>query len=122
MEQLILLAIFLLVGLLNVVIRWLRQRADASSPETGSSPPPTLGLPPAARTVVPPPAQPTAPAVRAARPPVSRPPQPRRRPAAGGRLHGRADLRRAIVAMTVLGPCRALEDEGNVRTPGPAAT
>lgn len=37
---------------------------------------------------------------------------PRRRSAARSLLRGRRNLRRAFVAMTVLGPCRALEPPG----------
>ena len=37
---------------------------------------------------------------------------PRRRLAARGLLTGRQNLQRAIVAMTVLGPCRAMEPPG----------
>jgi hypothetical protein len=123
MEQLILVAIFLLVGLVNVIVRWLRQRTPAPPPEapealpppeTRPRPPRTLDLPPGAR-VVPAPAV-GAPAVPAA------PPGPRRRraPAARDAVGRRSELRRAIVALTILAPCRGREGEAEVRTPGPA--
>jgi hypothetical protein len=131
MEQLLLIAIFLLVGLINMIIRQLRQRAQApgppaepAEPEDVSWPAPSRmpELPPAARVILPVPlAEPSVPAVRPMRPPAPAPPALRRR-RDHRRLGSRADVRRAIVAMTVLGPCRAREHESEVRTSGPAQT
>ena len=60
MEQLFLIAIFLLVGLVNVIVRWLRQRAEARRPEAepearpvpGPAPSRPRELPPGARVVL----------------------------------------------------------------------
>jgi hypothetical protein len=112
-EQLVLVLLVLLVGLVNALIRWSRQRA-APPPEVPPAPPPVLDLPPAARVVV------RSPEARVpTRPPAATLPGPRRWPARRG-LGTRADVRRAIVALTILGPCRAREGEAEVRTPGPA--
>lgn len=124
MEQLLLIAIFLLVGLVNMLVRWLRQRAEAArrDGEAEPAPEPVPGrrreLPPAARVIAP--ALPVEAAVapaRRMRPPASAPPP---RPRAHRRLGSRADIRRAIVTMTVLGPCRAREREAEVETPASA--
>jgi hypothetical protein len=123
MEQLILIAIVLLVGLVNAIVRWLRQRTPTTPPpeplplpEAPSSPPRTQ-LPPAARLVVPA-NEAAVPAVRPA-PPVA---PPRRVPSSRRVLGRRSELRRAIVAMTILGPCRGREGEPGLRTPGPAGS
>ena len=130
MEQLLLIAIFLLVGLVNVLVRWLRQRAQTSRPEAEVEAEPAPGpvpgrpreLPPAARVIVPQrPVEAAIPAARRMRPPASAPP-PRRRPRGHRRLGTRADIRRAIITMTVLGPCRARERESEVETPASART
>jgi hypothetical protein len=126
MEQLLLIAIFLLVGLVNMLVRWLRRRAEASRPagEAEPAPGPVPGrrreLPPAARVISPElPVEAAVAPARRMRPPASAPP-PRRRPRAHRRLGSRADIRRAIVTMTVLGPCRAREREAEVETPASA--
>jgi hypothetical protein len=125
MEQLLLIAIFLLVGLINLIVRRLRQRAEAPGPpaEPEAVPWPAPGrtreLPPAARVILPVPLpEPSVPAVRPMRSPAPAPPA-RRRPRGHRRLGSRADVRRAIVTMTVLGPCRAREHESEARAPGP---
>jgi hypothetical protein len=108
-EQLLLLAIFLLVPLLNLTARWLRRRlarhappsreAEAVAEQAGAPPPPRSRRGTAGPG--PPPEQP-----RRRPPPAPPAPGPRRRP---GALGGPRGLRRAIVMMTILGPCRALE-------------
>jgi hypothetical protein len=125
MEQLLLIAIFLLVGLINLIVRRLRQRAEPpvppEEPEAAPWPTPsrTQELPPAARVILPVPlTEPSIPVVRPMRAPAPAP-QARRRPRGHRRLGSRADVRRAIVTMTVLGPCRAREHESETRTPGP---
>jgi hypothetical protein len=120
MEQLVLLALFLLAGLISAIVRWLRQRPEAPRPEPDPEPTRasrTRELPRAARVRAPvPPPEPAVPAPR--RMPAAAPdPHARRRPRVHPRLGGHTDLRRAIVVMTVLGPCRALERESGTTTP-----
>ncbi len=163
LQQLIVLALFVVVALVDLLGRWVRSRAErggAPGPgddagrragaEGGASRPmpwPTRDAPPvdappvdappaerrpprsrqpsrerptpaAARAVPPrgasapsPPAR-TAPPARARPEPPTVPPRrpPRARSAARAALDAAA-ARRAIVAMTILGPCRALEPE-----------
>jgi len=131
-EQLLFFAAFLLLSLVNVVVRFLRNRArrareaaEREAAERGEARAPRMELP-----EPPPRAQPprlpvevrrseaapgraaevaAAPAPRPA-PLISRPAPPPRRPAATP-LGRPADLRRTIVLMAVLGPCRALEGQ-----------
>jgi hypothetical protein len=124
MEQIVLLAFFVLVALANAIVSWLRRRKGAGRPEPEEAPAPPLPelprlpLPPSARVRITPPPEALVPGVRGATP-VASPPAPRRRSARGG-LGTPADVRRAVVAMTLLGPCRALEAEREVRTSRPA--
>jgi hypothetical protein len=123
-EQLVLLLIFLLVGLANAILRWRQQAGRAPAPETEPAPPVPRELPPRARVPVPlPPPLAVAPAVpRPAPPAPSLPPRPaaRSRPHPVHRWLGSpAAVRQAMVAVVVLGPCRALEREPGVGTPGP---
>jgi hypothetical protein len=129
MEQLVLIAIFLLVGFVNAIVRWLRQRAAArrreaepeALPVPGPAPSRTRELPPGARVVLPPPpAEVRTPAAQR-RMPALQPPV-RRRPREHRRLGSRADVRRAVVMMTVLAPCRAREHEPEVGTSSPPRT
>lgn len=109
-EQILLLLVFVLVSLLNLLVRWLQRRARETQrrlpePRAPAADAPE-GRPPAhmpPRTRVIEPALPREGARRApaAPPPITRRPRP---------LGGRAAARRAIVAMTVLGPCRGLEE------------
>jgi len=109
MEQLLLLALFLLVVLSGLLARWLKARMEAS--------PPAETRPPDGVTVRRPQRPLGEPAMPVRVPPVAyaqpSPPLPvetqRRSPQP--RLGGPSDLRRAIVLMAVLGPCRALERE-----------
>jgi hypothetical protein len=116
-EQLLVLALLAVVWLASALVNWLRARARRAQPvETAETerpaevrPPPPL--PP--RAVVSPPRAP-APA-----PPASpaRMPRPARavRPRGRFRVGGAEDVRRGIVLMTVLGPCRALEHDDRGR-------
>jgi hypothetical protein len=126
MEQILLLAAFLLLGLINAIVRWLQRRpgtpgpepeAPRSEPETRLPVPRTRPAPAAApvHARVPP----REPAVSAPRRMPSAAPDvhARRRRRVHPRLGRRADLRRAIVVMTVLGPCRALEREPGATAP-----
>jgi hypothetical protein len=107
-EQILLLALFLIVALASWLARWLKSRLEArppaeTTPPTGVAGRPRQGRPRDVMLIPTPPTlrdtRPRAPA--ASVPPRRRPPRPR---------FGRpSDLRRAIVLMAVLGPCRALE-------------
>jgi len=78
--------------------------ADAEAPPRGDEPLEELwGRVPAPRPAAPEPVAPPAAAAHAA------PPVPSRRRSGARLFHTRRDLRQAIVVMTVLGPCRALE-------------
>lgn len=110
LEQLVLIAVFVLIPLLSVLGRWLRERAGKTRPRGPGPPapvtevtPPPLGLPPRARRV-----EPVLPAARLPR--TAPPAAVDRRPRASALLGGPAGMRRAVVAMTILGPCRALEE------------
>jgi hypothetical protein len=137
MEQIVLLAIFLLAGLINAIIRWRQQSGKAPTSEREPPPPeraplplprprlprpprpsPPHELPPGVRVHVPVPVpEEPVPAVR--RPAVPAPRTlPQRQPVHQW-LASRAAVRQTIVAMTLLGPCRALEREPGVTTPGP---
>src|SRR5688572_1684705 len=113
LEQILLLLLFLLVPLLPLLVRWLQRwareqqrpgRAESRAAEPGAleeSPP--APMPPRVR--VPGPALPPEGPRKA--PPAPPPPPVMRR---AGPLGGRAAVRKAVVAMTILGPCRGLED------------
>lgn len=110
-EQILLLLVFVLVPLFNLLVRWLQRRAReqqrpgpaeprAADPMARELPAP---MPPRARVIEP--ALPREGPRQA--PPASRPKPVVRR---AGPLGGRAAVRRAVVAMTILGPCRGLEE------------
>lgn len=109
MEQLLLLALFLLVAFAGSLARWLKARMEA--------PPPAETRPADGVTVRGPQRPLGEPAMSVRTPPVAyaqpSPPSPveTRRRAPRPRLGGPSDLRRGIVLMAVLGPCRALEHE-----------
>lgn len=122
-EQLLLFGLFLLVALANLVARWLRTRAERRPRVPTDEPeeiveasrrvPPRVVIrtpqpsrqPALVSAAVPAPARPApAPAARVRRPPRFR-------------LGGVPDVRRGIVLMTVLGPCRALEPPGPQQPP-----
>ena len=116
-EQVLLFAIFLLVPILN----WVRRRMRGGAPqEPGAEEQRRLPAPPSVPVPAPPPAPPRA-RVIAPRPrqdpvwtppaaPVVAMPAPSHSPArARIRLRGQSDVRRAVVLMAVLGPCRANE-------------
>jgi len=103
--QLLLVAIILLVPLLNLVVRWLQRRMQGVQPAAPA--PEALGppahLPPRARRL-----EPVLPAEGVLG--AALPPPPGRRPRRLARLGGLPEIRRAVVTMTILGPCRALEE------------
>lgn len=129
-EQLVILAIFLLVGLVNFIVDLLRKRGRTAQPQTREQdvaieeeeldlsevlwPERATELPPErepARGLVPPPPPRPMPPVVA---PVS-PPRPPVRSVQRRRLHRRIDpreARRGLVLMTILGPCRGMERPG----------
>jgi hypothetical protein len=114
MEQFLVLVFFVLAALVNVVVRWARQRA---------APPPRDSRPEQPRSAERrerPRAEPDRPDARRPELPVATPRRPLPSPAmAPGRprqpVHPRlgrhADIRRAIVAMTILARCRALGED-----------
>jgi hypothetical protein len=109
LEQLLLLALFLFVLFVNFFLApWLRRRQSEMQEEVQSQvspvrprarvfPPPRAGAPSMSRT-----------GPRGlSLPPVATPATTRRR--ARSRLGSLRDVRRGIILMTILGPCRALE-------------
>jgi hypothetical protein len=120
-EQIILLLVFVLVPLFNLLVRWLQRRAreqqrraPAEPPMAESAPPagwPSRTMPPRIRVIEPPlPQEAPHQETRRKTPPAAVPARRRAAP-----LGGPAAVRRTIVAMTILGPCRGLEEP----PPGP---
>lgn len=112
-EQLLFFALIVVVALANLIARWLKARmerrraVETKEPEQVREVP--RRLPPRVVVSAPEARRPPAPGpIAAPTPPL---PRPVRRPPRF-RLDRPTDLRRAIVLMTVLGPCRALEREG----------
>jgi hypothetical protein len=108
-EQLILLLVFLLVPLFNLLVRWLQRRARGQrgpEPVVREERAPTA-MPPRVRVIKPALADETLHREAAPRKasPGPRPVHRRRAP-----LGGRVAARRAVVVMTILGPCRGLEE------------
>ena len=105
--------LFLLLGLgvallLNLLARGLRRRGTGDAPR--GTAPAAPQVPPRGRRLPPPVVEPR----RAGRGPAAAPSRPSGPPADARRrarapLGGRRAVRRGIVLMTVLGPCRALE-------------
>ena len=118
LEQLLILALFVLVPLLNVLVRVLKRRLAGPAPqESGPQAPETparvrtLSLPLGARRGE----------ARGIPPSVSQPTrteglQPRRRPKV--RIGSAREARRGIVLMAVLGPCRGVEPRGQAARSG----
>jgi len=111
-EQLLFFALFVVVALANLIARWLKARMQRRQAAETEQPRPVREiprrLPP--RVVItapeawrPPTTAPTAITTPPLARPVRRPPRLR--------LGGPPDLRRAIMLMTVLGPCRGREGE-----------
>ena len=126
LEQILLLLLFVLVPLLNVLVRWLQRRAREPQRPVPAEP---RAAEPVRREEWPP--VPMPPRVRMIEPALLREgpretrPAPRPLPVVrrAGPLGGRAAVRRAVVAMTILGPCRGLEEPAPVRPPSqPAAS
>ena len=110
-EQILLLLVFVLVPLFNLLVRWLQRRAreqqrslpepHATAADAREGGPPS-SMPPRARVI-----EPVLPREGPRRAAAAPPPPVIRR---AGPLGGRAAVRRAVVAMTILGPCRGLEE------------
>jgi hypothetical protein len=134
-EQILLLLLFLLAALFNLFVQWRRQRAQqrqrsGSRLEAPAGPVderrpvepvrrPPIAAPPRTRRDA------ARPVEGAQRPPVAAPAPPR--PAASRRTRPRRigtprELRRAVVLMAVLGPCRAEETAPPPGGPRPGAT
>jgi hypothetical protein len=121
LEQVIVLAIFLLVALFNFVRQVLAQRRQRGEvpeeePAEEAPPPPRAPTPPPRVIVVPPqpvaaPAPPRRPRAEPLREgPAPRPvPRPRPRRPRRRLFASRGEARRGIVLLTVLGPCRGVE-------------
>jgi hypothetical protein len=113
LEQVLLLLVFVLVPLLNLLVRWLQRRAREQRRPVSAEP--RAAEPVAREERLPAPMPPRVRVIEPARPrqgPRETPPAPRPQPVIrrAGPLGGPAGVRRAIVAMTILGPCRALEE------------
>ncbi|MGH2628883.1 MAG: hypothetical protein ACRDHY_19770 [Anaerolineales bacterium] len=112
-EQILLLLLFVLIPLLTLLVRWLQRRTrEQQRPVPAESRPaepvarekrPPAPMPPRVRVI-----EPALPREGLRTAPPAAPPQPVIRRA--GPLGGRAAVRKAVVAMTILGPCRGLED------------
>jgi hypothetical protein len=115
-EQIILLLVFVLVPLLNLLVRWLQRRAREQPLPRKAEPPmaepvaperwPSATMPPRIRTIASTPSQEAPRKESQRRPPLAAHPVRRR----AAPLGGRAAVRRAIVAMAILGTCRGLEE------------
>jgi hypothetical protein len=112
-EQIILLLLVVLIPLVNLLAGWLKRWAReqqrpapagsrAAEPVAREELPPAP-MPPRVRVI-----EPVLPGEGSRKAPPAPPPQPGIRRA--GRLGGRAAVRKAVVAMTILAPCRGLED------------
>lgn len=119
-EQLLFVALFAVVALANLIARWLKARRERRPPaeteEIDQVRAMPRRLPPRVVITAPEARRPPTPApTDTTTPPVARP--ARRLPRL--RLGGPSDLRRAIVLMTVLGPCRGREGERGGPAIGP---
>lgn len=118
-EQILLLLLFVLVPLFNLLVRWLRRRARAQQRPVPAEP---RAAEPKGREELPARMPSRVRVIEPARPregPRESPPAPRPQPVIrrAGPLGGRAAVRKAVVAMTILGPCRGLEERPAI-TPG----
>jgi hypothetical protein len=116
LEQILLLLVIVLVPLINMLFRWLQRRAGEQQRPVPAEPvareePSPVPVPPWVRVTEP--ALPVEGPRKAPPAPLPRPVIRRARP-----LGGRLAVRRAVVAMTILGPCRGLEEPPPM-TPAP---
>lgn len=107
--QVLVLIIFIVLPLANYILGRMRRRFEPPSP--AQQPPPDMGLrrreAPAVTPMSPTPGE----RAQAAAPMETRPPA-RRRWSRKTLFRTRRDVRRAMVAMTILGPCRAYDPPG----------
>jgi hypothetical protein len=117
LEQLLFVALFVLIPLFNFLAGLLRKRMQRRAESEGAPPTPVVVPLPTPVTELPWAALPEAvPRERPAAPP----PRPVSPPSA--RPHARrSEARRGIVWMTILGPCPGLERPGEPRSSGVAA-
>jgi hypothetical protein len=131
-EQILLFVLFVLVPLFNLLVRWFKRRAQGRRPDTGPEAPADAAggrrpLEPADRRPIalPPTIRRGAAAARAVEdasqppaPTATVPPRAARRRPPPLRIGTARELRRAVVLMAVLGPCRAQEtaSTGNGRS------
>jgi hypothetical protein len=116
LEQILLLAVLVLVPLLNLALRWLQRRMEAAEPAPPRPEPPATPplLPPRAERREPLPA--VEPPRAAAAAPVAVPRAPARRgPHRPAPLGGLPEIRRAVIMMTILGRCRGLDEPAGRR-------
>lgn len=113
-EQIILLLVFIVVPLFKLILRglqrWARRQRETEPVAREERPPPPMPVP--VWVVQPALSEATRPREAAPRPRAETRKRPPRRPSAQIRtvpLRGRAAVRRAIVAMAILGPCPGLE-------------
>lgn len=109
MEPFIYLALFLLVAVASLVFRWLRAQIEVAPTDRLDTGPWAAPHRPAKVISATPP-----PATRDAAPPPHPSPLRRRHPARLAARGGVRDLRRGMVWMTILGPCRGLAPPGRV--------
>jgi hypothetical protein len=105
METIILLAVFILIPLANYLLERMRRRYEPQAPNSGRIP--DMGM----RRQAPPPAPPSL--VGRESPVEAQPTVPVQRSRSRRSEHtlfrNKRDVRRIIIAMTVLGPCRAYD-------------
>jgi len=111
METIILLIIFILIPLANYVLGRMRRRYEPPTPDSRRVP--NMGMRRQAAAPAPAPASSTGRERPPAAPPtlVTAPLQPHRR-SRRALFRNKRDVRRAIIAMTILGPCRAYDPLG----------
>ncbi len=117
-EQLVIIFAVIAFSLLDLLLRWLKRRAEGSSP----APPEEMTSDEFPMPYMPPPAEErpepvwrleTLPVAYQPAPPVRSVPAPAPVPRSAVRrrfMFGPGDARRGVVLMTVLGPCRAQSD------------
>ena len=106
METIVLLIIFILIPLANYVLERMRRRYQP--PPSGSGRIPDMGM----RRQAAPPAPPSVAGRERAPDPTAATVQRSRRHRPGHRLfRNKRDVRRVIIAMTILGPCRTYDRE-----------
>jgi hypothetical protein len=104
-QQIILLLVFILVPLINFVMQRLRRRAEDQIPIRRQAK--AISTP-----TIPPAPRPSRDRVQVPQPPTVSTPLSERRFIKRSLLGAQRDVRRGIIMMTVLGPCRAFDPPG----------